>query len=177
VRWFLPKQLKIFLRTDDFARSFRSVLLKRHEGGNTQMTLTMPGSATAQASSIATSRSALITGRVLSGIAVLFLTMDAAMKLFQVAPAVEGTVELGYQPNVLIWLGVLQAACLILYLIPRTAVFGAVLWTGYLGGAIATHVRIENPLFTHILFPIYVAMFLWGGLYLRDWRVRAMISK
>ena len=70
----------------------------------------------------------------------------------------------------------LQVACLALYLIPRTAPLGAVLWTGYLGGAIATHLRVFNPILTHTVFPIYVAVFLWGGLYLRDARVRALIA-
>ena len=73
-------------------------------------------------------------------------------------------------------LGAIELVCLTLYLIPRTAPLGAVLWTGYLGGAIATHLRIDNPLFSHILFPIYVAAFIWGGLYLRDARVRAAIG-
>lgn len=118
-----------------------------------------------------------VTGRVLSGLAVLFLAFDAAMKLFTVPQAVEGTAQLGYPVHVLFGLGVLQLVCLIVYLIPRTAILGAVLWTGYLGGAIATHVRVENPLFTHILFPIYVAAFLWGGLYLRDRRVHALIAR
>ena len=70
----------------------------------------------------------------------------------------------------------MQLACLILYLVPRTAPLGAVLWTGYLGGAIATHVRVGNPLFSHTLFPIYVAAMLWGGLWLRDARVRRLLQ-
>src|SRR5688572_23781314 len=116
------------------------------------------------------------TGRVLSGLTVAFLAMDASMKLFGVKEAVEGTITLGYPASVLFGLGIVQAICLPLYLIPRTAVLGAVLWTGYLGGAIATHVRVESPLFTHILFPIYVAALLWGGLWLRDSRVRGMLA-
>ena len=68
----------------------------------------------------------------------------------------------------------IQLACLVVYLVPRTAVLGAVLWTGYLGGAIATHVRVENPLFTHVLFPVYVAALLWGGLWLRVPALRAI---
>ena len=116
------------------------------------------------------------SGRILSGLAVAFLAMDASMKLVGVKEAVEGTVTLGYPASVLFGLGVVQAICLGLYLIPRTAVLGAVLWTGYLGGAIATHVRVESPLFTHTLFPIYVAALLWGGLWLRDSRVRGMLA-
>jgi hypothetical protein len=116
------------------------------------------------------------TGRVLSGIAVLFLAMDATMKVMQIPAAVKGTTELGYPAGVLLPLGIIQLVCLALYLIPRTRVLGAILWTGYLGGAVATHVRIGNPLFSHILFPIYVAVLLWGRLYLRDARLRAVLK-
>src|SRR5262245_59192835 len=120
---------------------------------------------------------AIWTGRILSGIAVLFLAFDAAMKLLATAPAVETTGQLGYPASTLLPIGIIQIVCLALYLIPRTAVLGAVLWTGYLGGAIATHVRVGSPLFSHILFPIYVAALLWGGLWLRDRRVAAMIAE
>lgn len=114
-------------------------------------------------------------GRVLSGLAILFLTFDATMKVLRLTPAVEGTTQLGYPASVILPLGLIQVACLVVYLIPRTSVLGAVLWTGYLGGAIATHVRLSNPLFSHALFPVYVAAFLWGGLWLRDPRVRAVL--
>ncbi len=117
------------------------------------------------------------TGRILSGLVVAFLLMDLSMKLLQVAPAVEGAWELGYPPSVVLPLGILQLVLLALYLIPRTAPLGAVLWTAYLGGAIATHVRVQNPLFSHILFPVYVAGFLWLGLYLRDRRVVNLIME
>lgn len=120
-------------------------------------------------------RSAVLTGRVLSGLAVLFLTFDAGMKVLQLAPAVTGTTELGYPANVILPLGLVQVVCLVLYLIPRTSILGAVLWTGYLGGAIATHVRVGNPLLTHVLFPIYVAALLWGGLWLRHATLRALL--
>jgi hypothetical protein len=113
-------------------------------------------------------------GRILSGIAVLFLTVDAGMKVLALRPAVEGTVRLGYPASVVLGIGILQLVCLAVYLVPRTAIIGAVLWTGYLGGAIATQVRVGNPLFTHVLFPVYVAALLWAGLWLRDLRVRAM---
>jgi hypothetical protein len=118
------------------------------------------------------STTAVWAGRILSGIAVLFLTMDAAMKLLQVAPAVDTTQQLGYPASTILPIGILQALLLVLYVVPRTAPLGAVLWTGYLGGAIATHVRVENPLFSHVLFPIYIAVLLWGGLWPRDARVR-----
>ena len=118
---------------------------------------------------------AVWVGRVLSGLAVLFLAVDAGFKLLQSPMAIEGTVELGYPASAILKIGIIQVVCLVIYLIPRTSVLGAILWTGYLGGAIATHVRLENPLFTHQLFPIYVAALLWGGLYLRDRRVRALL--
>ena len=114
-------------------------------------------------------------GRVVSGLAVLFLAFDTAIKLVAAAPAVEGTALLGFAPHHVLTLGLVELACLVLYLAPRTAVLGAVLWTGYFGGAIATHLRLDNPLLSHTLFPIYVAALLWGGLYLRDARVRALL--
>ena len=114
-------------------------------------------------------------GRVLTSIAVLFLTVDATGKFLAQKEAVEGTLALGWQVHHLPILGAIQLACLALYLIPRTAPLGAVLWTGYLGGAIATHLRVDNPLLSHVLFPIYVAAFVWVGLYLRDDRVRALL--
>lgn len=119
---------------------------------------------------------AIWVGRILSGLGVLFLAIDAAMKLIMHPVAVKGTTELGYPASVIFGLGVLQAILLLIYVVPRTAVIGAVLWTGYLGGAIATHVRLGNPLFSHVLFPVYVAVLLWGGLWLRDTRVREVIK-
>ncbi|HKS21865.1 MAG TPA: DoxX family protein [Thermoanaerobaculia bacterium] len=116
------------------------------------------------------------TGRVLSGVAVLFLAMDATMKVLQVPAAVEGTMKLGYPAGVLLPLGIVQLVCLAAYVIPRTRILGAILWTGYLGGAVATHVRVGDPLFSHILFPVYVAALLWGGLALRDARLRAILK-
>jgi hypothetical protein len=114
-------------------------------------------------------------GRTLTSIAVLFLAVDATGKFLAQREAVEGTLALGWQLHHLPILGAIQLVCLALYLIPRTAPLGAVLWTGYLGGAIATHLRVDNPLFSHVLFPIYVAAFVWVGLYLRDDRVRALL--
>ena len=118
----------------------------------------------------------LTYGRIVSGLAVLFLAFDAGMKLFAMPAAVEGTAQLGYPASALLGIGIVQLVCLALYLIPRTAVLGAVLWTGYLGGAVATHVRVESPLFTHTLFPVYVAAMLWAGLWLRDRRVKTMVE-
>ena len=115
------------------------------------------------------------TGRVLSTLAVLFLLFDAVVKLLQLPVAVEGTTQLGYPAGVVFGIGVVEMVCLALYVIPQTSVLGAILFTGYLGGAIATHVRIGSPLFTHVLFPIYVAVLIWGGLYAREDRLRSLI--
>ena len=114
-------------------------------------------------------------GWVVSALGMLFMAFDASMKLLQLPVAVEGTTSLGYPAHVVSTLGVVQLVCLIVYAIPRSAVLGAILWTGYLGGAVATHVRIENPLFSHILFPTYVALMFWGGLWLREPRLRALV--
>ncbi|HEV2720231.1 MAG TPA: DoxX family protein [Thermoanaerobaculia bacterium] len=116
------------------------------------------------------------SGRVLSGVAVLFLTMDAMIKVLQLPVAVEGTKKVGYPAGVVLVLGIIQLICLAAYLIPRTRVLGAILWTGYLGGAVATHVRMGDPLFSHVLAPVYVAAVLWGGLCLRDARLRAVVK-
>jgi hypothetical protein len=118
---------------------------------------------------------ARLAGRILSGLAIAFLTFDVAIKLYPNKYALEGTTSLGYQPHHVLIIGLLGLMCLVLYVIPRTAPIGAILWTGYLGGAIATHLRLDNPLFSHILFPTYIAALLWGGLYLRDPRVRVLL--
>lgn len=116
----------------------------------------------------------VVAGRVITGISIALMTLDASMKLFVTKEAMEGTAQLGFSPSIVLPLGLIQLACLILYVIPRTSSLGAALFTGYLGGAVATHVRLGNPMFTHILSPVYVAILLWGGLYLRDPRVRAL---
>src|SRR5688500_12852226 len=139
------------------------------------MSATLLASVPRIADPIAKSRRARITGRVLSGIAVAFLLVDMSFKFVVTQAAIDGNAQLGWQMHPLPVLGAIQLACLTRYLVPRTAPLGAVLWTGYLGGAIATHLRVDNPLFSHILFPIYVAAFIWGGLYLRDARVRALL--
>jgi hypothetical protein len=116
------------------------------------------------------------TGRVLTGIAVLFLVFDLGIKLLQLPAATDATVALGYAASVVLPIGLLELACLVVYLVPRTTVLGAVLWTGYLGGAVASQVRAGNPLFSHVLFPIYIAALIWGGLWLRDGRARAILG-
>ena len=117
----------------------------------------------------------LLAGRILSALAILFLLFDTAIKLLRLAPAVEGTIELGYPGSAVLTIGIIELVCLALYVIPRTSILGAILFTGYLGGAIATHLRLGNPLATHVLFPIYVAVLIWGGLLLRDRRLWAFV--
>jgi DoxX-like protein len=114
-------------------------------------------------------------GLALSGLAVLFLLFDSAGKLLQVQPVIDATLQLGYPRDSVFSLGLVLLSCVLAYTVPRTSVLGALLLTGYLGGAIATHVRVANPLFSHILFPTYVAAFLWGGLILRDPRLRVLL--
>lgn len=114
-------------------------------------------------------------GRIMSGLVALFLLFDSLIKLVKLPIAVEGTMQLGYPEHTVVGVGVVLLVCLIVYLIPRTAIFGAILLTGYLGGAIATHVRVGSPLFSHVLFPIYVALLVWGGVFLRCPRLRALI--
>jgi hypothetical protein len=114
-------------------------------------------------------------GRVLSALAILFLAFDAVIKVLTLPIAVEGTTQLGYPESAVFVIGIIELVCLALYVIPQTSILGAILFTGYLGGAIATHVRIGSPLFTHILFPIYVAVLIWGGLYAREPRLRALL--
>jgi hypothetical protein len=116
------------------------------------------------------------TGWTLIALASLFLAFDAAGKLLRLAPVIEGTAQLGYSTTVIGPLGIVLLGSLITYLVPRTAIVGAVLLTGYLGGATATHVRMGNPLLTHTLFPIYVAVLIWGGLFLVDERLRAAVG-
>src|SRR5262249_36204551 len=114
------------------------------------------------------------TGYVLSGLPVLFLLVDGVMKLFKPDVVVEATVKLGYPESVILGLGITLVACLALYLIPQTAVLGAILLTGYLGGAVATHVRHYEGVFP-VAFPVIVGALLWGGLYLRDAGLRALV--
>ena len=114
-------------------------------------------------------------GRILSALAVLFLLWDSAMKLITPPVVLESFERLGYPDGVAIGIGLLQLVCLAVYVIPRIFVLGAILLTGYLGGAVATHVRVGDPLFTHVLFPAYLGAMLWGGLYLRDDRLRKLV--
>ena len=114
-------------------------------------------------------------GRAVSGLSILFLLFDSVSKLALEHHVVEATTRIGYPLDTIRPLGIICLACTILYAIPRTSILGAILLTGYLGGAIASKVRIEDPLFGSVLFGVYVGILLWGGLYLRDGRLRALI--
>jgi hypothetical protein len=119
---------------------------------------------------------AIWAGRVLSGLVVAFLLFDGAIKLIPAQVVIDSIKELGwpYDIGTARLLGLLTLVSTLLYAIPRTSLLGAILLTGYLGGAIATHVRIGSPLFTHILFGVYLGVLVWGGLWLRDPRLRAL---
>lgn len=123
----------------------------------------------------AISNPALWTGRVLSGALIAFLVFDAVIKLVPLQVVIDTTAALGFPPELARTLGVLTLVCTVLYAWPRTAILGAILLTGYLGGAIASHVRIGSPLFSHILFGFYLGLMLWGGLWLRDRNLRDLI--
>ncbi|MDB5881268.1 MAG: hypothetical protein JWP43_1146 [Ramlibacter sp.] len=115
------------------------------------------------------------TGRVLSFIVVLFLLFDGIIKLLAIAPVVEAFQQLGYPMQTAPGIGLLALACAVLYAIPRTAILGAILLTGLLGGAIASHVRVNDPLFSHTRFGVYLGLMAWSGLWLRDERLRGMV--
>jgi hypothetical protein len=119
-------------------------------------------------------RTTIWAGRIISAFAVLFLIFDGVIKVLNLAPAVEATTQLGYPASLVIGIGILELACLAVYVIPRTAVLGAILLTGYLGGAIATQMRAGSSLFS-VVFPVIVGALIWGGLFLREQRLRALI--
>ena len=116
-----------------------------------------------------------ITGWVLSILAILLLLADGFGKLIKPEPVIKATLELGYPENTITTIGILVIICAIIYAIPRSALIGAILLTGFLGGAIATHFRINNPLFSHTLFPVYILLFIWLGLYLRSASLRKLL--
>ena len=117
----------------------------------------------------------LWTGRVLTGLFALFmLGASISPKLLGMPVAEETMAQLGWPSGYAFMIGLVELTCLVLYLIPRTSLLGAILMTGLLGGAMATQIRVENPLFSHILFSVYLGLFMWGGLWLRDRRLRAL---
>jgi hypothetical protein len=122
----------------------------------------------------AISNTSLWTGRIISGLVVLFLLFDAVAKIMKVAPVLKAAAQLGFSVTQIVWIGVLLLACTLVYAIPRTSVLGAILLTGYLGGATATQVHAMNPTF-ETLFPVIFGMLVWAGMFLRDERLRALI--
>ena len=123
------------------------------------------------------SGAALWLGRVLSGLAILFLLFDGALKLVPLGVVTEAMDRIGYGSSETLArsLGAITVICTLLYAVPPTSFVGAILLTGYLGGAIATHLRVGSPLFTHTLFGLYLGLMVWGGLYLRDGNLRALL--
>jgi len=117
------------------------------------------------------------TGYAMSGLVIAFMLFDAGAKLVPLEVVIKSTAELGYAPSAGLarGLGALALACTALYAFPRTAVLGAILLTGYMGGAVASHLRLGDPLFSHILFGVYLGVLAWGGLFLRDSRVRDLL--
>ena len=123
-------------------------------------------------SGAAVSKKGLWAGRILSGLVVLFLIPDGIIKFIKPAPVVDAFAHLGLPLSISITLGIFWSRC---YSIPATSVIGTLLLTGYLGCAVATHFRVSDPLFSHVLFPTYLGIALWLGLYLREERLRALI--
>jgi hypothetical protein len=121
-------------------------------------------------------RKSTITGWIISGLPILMLLADGVGKLLKPEPVIQSTLELGYPESTIAGLGVILLICTVLYAIPRFSIIGAVLLTAYLGGAVATHLRVGNPLFSHVLFPVYVGIFSWAGLYLRNQPLRNLLT-
>ncbi len=122
------------------------------------------------------SKKALWSGRVISGLAVLFLLFDSLTKIMLVAPVVKASAQLGYPVSLLPVVGAILLVCTVVYAYPRTAVIGALLLTGYLGGAVEANLRIGTPLFSNVLFPVYFAVLVWGGVFLRQRRARTLLA-
>lgn len=118
------------------------------------------------------SRGMLWTGRVLTALIALFLLFDSSIKLAKTSAAVQGTIQAGYPESKIVPIGLVLLASLALYLLPRTSILGAILLTGYLGGATATMVRVSSP---WVLFPVFIGVLVWAGLYFRDEQVRSLI--
>lgn len=122
-----------------------------------------------------TSRVLLWTGRVMSALFALFMAFDITIKLIDLAVVQQTMRELGFPTRLDVTIGAIELICLALYLIPRTAVLGAILFTGVFGGAIAAHLRVGSPLASHVLFGVYLGLLAWGGLWLRDARLRGLM--
>jgi hypothetical protein len=115
-------------------------------------------------------------GRILTALPAAFLLFDGTIKLLRVPAVAEAFTRLGYPETLAVGIGLLELACVVVYVNPGTSRLGAVLLTGFLGGAIATHVRVGDPLFSHVLFPTYLGAMIWAGLWFRDEPTRAFFS-
>ncbi|MFC5653592.1 DoxX family protein [Paenibacillus solisilvae] len=122
------------------------------------------------------SKGRLWTARIMSGIIILFMLFDSILKLIKPVQVVEGTISLGYEEHHIMVIGILGLISTILYAFPRTSFIGALLLTGYFGGVLATQIRVDAPLFSTILFPVYLAVLTWGGIWLRNEKVRKLFS-
>jgi len=125
---------------------------------------------------ISASSTAARVGQVVTVLVTAFLTFDAVIHILNIEPVVEGARKLGFDPDVMPYIGVLELLCLVLYAVRRTSAMGAVLLTGYLGGAFCAQLRIDAPLWSTLLFPVYVGVLVWAGLYLREQRVRDLVA-
>jgi hypothetical protein len=121
------------------------------------------------------SKTRLWTSRIMGGIVILFMLMDSVFKFIPNEEVIKGSTDLGFQVHHLPIMGTLGLISIILYIYRRTEILGAILLTGYWGGAIATHVRLDNPLFSHILFPVYLGLLAWGALWLKNEQLRKLI--
>lgn len=121
------------------------------------------------------SKTSLWAGRIISGLVVAFLVFDGVTKVLKVAPVMEASARIGFPANLIVVTGAILLVCTAIYVLPRTSILGAILLTGYLGGAVVTNLRAGSPLFSETLFPIYFGIFVWAGIYLRDASLRTMI--
>jgi len=124
---------------------------------------------------VSPSKKMLWTGRILSGAVVVFMLMDGVMHLTRIDPVVQAFAQLGFPLTLAVGLAIVELVSTLLYLYPRTSILGAILLTAYLGGAVATHLRVGSPLFGETLFPVYVGILLWGGIYLREPRLHVLL--
>jgi hypothetical protein len=129
----------------------------------------------AASSSVSTSMKSVWAGRIISGLITAFMIFDAVIHIMKPAPVAEAFAKLNIPLSLAVPLGVIELLCVVLYAIPSTAILGAILLTGYLGGAVAIQLPTGNPFFGEILFPVYIGVFLWGGIYLRDAKLRTLI--
>ena len=137
--------------------------------------MTQLASPTATATAPSVGKVAARIGMVLTALVTLFLLFDSITKLMRLPVVVDATTKMGFPPSTVPVIGGVLLVCLVLYLVPRTAVLGAVLLTGYLGGAVCAQLRIEAPLFSTLLFPIYTGVLVWVALYLRSAALRTLV--